>query len=171
MNKIYSILYKFIGRRLPNYYSVFGKTSQKIRGTLYNKITGSNAKKINVQRNATFASDVKIGDDSDIGTNCVVQGPTTIGNCVMMAPEVLIFTVNHVTDDIYIPMKKQGETKPKQVTIGNDVWIGRRVIILPGRTIGDGAIIGAGAIVTKDVPPYAIVGGNPAKIIKYRNQA
>ena len=52
--------------------------------------------------------------------------------------------------------------------IGNDVWIGARVTILPGVHIGDGSIIGAGAIVTKDVPPYTIVGGNPARIIKYR---
>lgn len=53
--------------------------------------------------------------------------------------------------------------------IGNDVWIGARMIILPGVTIGTGAIIGAAAVVTKDVPDYAIVGGNPAKIIKFRN--
>lgn len=52
--------------------------------------------------------------------------------------------------------------------IGNDVWIGMDALILPGITIGDGAVIGAGAVLTKDVPPYAIVGGNPAKIIRYR---
>lgn len=56
----------------------------------------------------------------------------------------------------------------KPVTIGNDVWIGTRAMVLGGVTIGDGAVIGAGAIVTKDVPPYAIVGGVPAKVIKYR---
>jgi len=52
--------------------------------------------------------------------------------------------------------------------IGNDVWIGRRAIVMPGVRIGDGAVVGAGAIVTKDVAPYAIVGGNPAKLIRYR---
>ncbi len=54
------------------------------------------------------------------------------------------------------------------VVIGNDVWIGANAIILPGVNIGDGAVIGAGTVVTKDVPPYAIVGGNPARVIKYR---
>lgn len=54
------------------------------------------------------------------------------------------------------------------VTIGNDVWIGMRSIIMPGVNIGDGSVIGAGAVVTKDVPAYAIVGGVPAKVIKYR---
>lgn len=56
----------------------------------------------------------------------------------------------------------------KKTIIGNDVWVGRRAIIMPGVTIGDGAIIGAGAVVTKDVPPYAIVAGTPAKILRYR---
>jgi carbonic anhydrase/acetyltransferase-like protein (isoleucine patch superfamily) len=56
----------------------------------------------------------------------------------------------------------------RQTIIGNDVWIGARAILIDGITVGDGAVIGAGAVVTKDVPPYAIVGGVPAKIIKYR---
>ena len=56
----------------------------------------------------------------------------------------------------------------KRVKVGNDVWIGTKVIVMGGVTIGDGAVIGAGSIVTKDVPPYAIVAGVPAKIIRYR---
>lgn len=56
----------------------------------------------------------------------------------------------------------------RNIRLGNDVWIGRRATIMPGIHIGDGAIVGAGAIVTKDVPPYAIVGGNPARLIRYR---
>ncbi len=63
----------------------------------------------------------------------------------------------------------QGVKSCEPVIIGDDVWIGTRVIILPGKKIGTGAILGAGAVITKDVPDYAIVGGNPAKIIKYRN--
>ena len=79
-----------------------------------------------------------------------------------------IITVNHNTERIDIPMREQGSLPPQKVTICDDVWIGARVIILPGVTIGKGSIIAAGAVVTKNVPEYAVVGGVPAKVIKYR---
>ena len=91
-----------------------------------------------------------------------------IGNNVMMGPEVIIYTSGHKHDRIDIPMMEQGSSEVQPVKIGNDVWIGGRVIILPGVKVGNGAIIGAGAVVTKDVPDYAIVGGNPAKVIRMR---
>ena len=65
-------------------------------------------------------------------------------------------------------MRLQGDSVSKTVIIGDDVWIGARVIILKGVYVGKGAVIAAGAILTKDVPEYAIVGGVPAKVIKYR---
>ena len=86
----------------------------------------------------------------------------------MMGPECIIYTVNHKFSDTAVPMNQQGFSEAKEVVIGDDVWIGGRVIILPGVKIGSGAVIGAGAVVTKDVPDRAVVGGNPAKIIKYR---
>lgn len=103
---------------------------------------------------------------------------TEIGRYCSFAKNVYIYTRNHpymyksthpffynihfkILEKDFIPISK--------VIIGNDVWIGMNVIILPSvSTVGDGAVIGAGSIVTKDVPPYAIVAGNPAKIIKYR---
>ena len=65
-------------------------------------------------------------------------------------------------------MREQGTSEQKPVLIGNDVWLGRRVLIMPGVHIGDGCIIGAGAVVTKDIPPYSVAGGVPAKVLKSR---
>lgn len=85
-----------------------------------------------------------------------------------MGPDVVIISHNHIFSDLTKPMTLQGLEKPRRVIIEDDVWIGARVIILPGRKIGKSAIIGAGSVVTKDVPEYAIVGGNPSRILKYR---
>ena len=68
-------------------------------------------------------------------------------------------------------MIDQGFSKTRPITIGDDVWIGSRVIILGGVNVGNGAVIGAGSVVTHDVPPYSVVGGNPARIIKSRKQS
>jgi maltose O-acetyltransferase len=67
-------------------------------------------------------------------------------------------------------MRLQGYKDSQPVVIEDDVWLGARVIILPGIRVGHGAVIGAGAIVTKDVPPFAICVGNPARVIRYRNE-
>ena len=85
-----------------------------------------------------------------------------------MGPEVVFYTRGHRFDRTDITMIEQGSTESEPITVGNDVWIGRRVIIMPGVNIGDGCVIGAGAVVTKDIPAYSVVGGVPAKIIKSR---
>jgi maltose O-acetyltransferase len=86
----------------------------------------------------------------------------------MMGPDVVILAVNHRFSG-HAPMIDQGYDDPRLVTIGDDVWIGTRAIVLPGVTIGTGAIVGAGAVVTKDVPENAIVAGNPARVMKLRD--
>lgn len=86
----------------------------------------------------------------------------------MMGSDVVIFTMNHRADRTDIHMGAQGMTEKRKVTIGNDGWIGQRVMIMPGVTIGDGCIIAAGAVVTKGIPPYSIAGGVPARVLKSR---
>lgn len=127
---------------------------------------GSN---VNIEKGADFGTGkgISLGDYSGIGVNCKVRGPLTIGKNVMMGPNVNILTHSHNFDRTDIPMCKQGGNF-KSVTIGNDVWIGMNTLILPGVHIGNGVIIGAGAVVTKDIPDYVVVGGVPAKIIKNR---
>jgi maltose O-acetyltransferase len=112
-------------------------------------------------------SKIAIGDNSGFGMNSRI-GSVTIGKNVMMGPDCLILTKNHAFDSTDIPMNMQGYKEDSPVTIGNDVWIGQRVIILPALRIGDGAIIGAGSVVTKNVEDYTIVAGNPARVIRKR---
>ncbi|HBK28739.1 MAG TPA: acetyltransferase [Parabacteroides sp.] len=117
--------------------------------------------------NRQIGGGIFIGSGSGLGVNGSVHGPLRIGENVMMGPDVTILSQTHNIERTDIPMGKQG-MREAEVIIGNDVWIGMRSIIMPGVKIGDGAVIGAGAVVTKDVPDYAIVGGVPARIIKYR---
>ncbi len=147
---------------------VFGKFSKKCRAFAAKGFIRYCGKNVNIEHGAVISSKLSIGDHSGIGVNCVCGGELTVGNYVMMAPECIIFTRNHEHADLDIPMCQQGYQEEQPCVIGDDVWIGRRVMIMPGVTIGKGAIIAAGAVVTKDVPEYAVVGGVPAKVIKYR---
>ena len=146
------------------------KVIRKIRGRVAANCFDKHGRNINIEKGANFGrgNGIEIGDNSGIGVNCEVRGPLEIGKDVMMGPEVRIMTSSHNTSQTDIPMCQQGHLPKRKVTICDDVWIGTRVIILPGVTIGKGAIIGAGAVVTKDVPEYAVVAGVPAKVIKYR---
>lgn len=109
---------------------------------------------------------IEIGDDTIIGERAVLDGRArlVIGNHVALASEVMIYNSQH---DIHDPFFK---AIAKPVHIGDYVFVGPRAIILPGVTVGKGAIIAAGAVVTKDVPPFAVVGGVPAKVISKRQQ-
>jgi maltose O-acetyltransferase len=167
--------YYMIARHLPpSYaYSWLGRMSKKCRALTCRQLFRSTGQNVNIEHGAYFGSGrmIEIGNNSGIGVNCHVPTDIRIGNDVMMGPEVLIISrnQNHRFDDITIPMRLQGYRESPPVVIEDDVFLGARVIVMPGIRIGSGAVIGAGAIVTKDVPPFAICGGNPARIIRYRN--
>jgi len=110
---------------------------------------------------------VKIGKYCQINENVFIQG-ATIGSYVMIAPNVSILNSTHNFDRIDIPMIEQGAVKQDNPIVEDDVWLGRNVTILPGIKIGKGSIVAAGAVVVKNVEPYSIVGGVPAKLIKKR---
>ncbi len=110
---------------------------------------------------------LRIGANCRINENVFIQG-AYIGDNVLIAPNVAILSTSHHYKSIDVPIVDQGNTPVSVPVISDDVWIGRNVIIKDGVKIGKGAIIGAGAVVTKDVPDYAIVGGVPAKLVKYR---
>jgi chloramphenicol O-acetyltransferase type B len=116
-----------------------------------------------------FGLNTSIGDFSSFnGCEIFGKGSVTFGNYFHSGNGLTIFTSNHnYNSEKAIPYD---ETKiTKDVIIEDFVWIGQNVIILPGVTIGEGAIVGAGSVVSKNVPNYAIVAGNPAKVIKMRD--
>lgn len=163
-------LYVFF-KRLPVSYSRIKIGQKQLRAFATRLIVNSAGKNINIEKGAVFSKQLIIGNNSGIGVNCVINGKCTIGDDVMMGPNCQVFTINHVFSSINIPMNCQGESEEKPVIIGNDVWIGANVIILPGVKIGDHSVIGAGSVVTKSIPNYAIAAGNPAVIKRYRNNA
>jgi acetyltransferase-like isoleucine patch superfamily enzyme len=114
---------------------------------------------------------LKVGNQSSIGPYSYIgcSGYIEIGNNVMMSPRVSIYSENHVFSNTSIPMIEQG-VKRSFVKIEDDCWIAANAVILAGVTIGRGAVVAAGSVVTKDVPPYSIVAGNPAKVIKSRQK-
>ena len=164
--KVLYVLYGILAKQLPE--SRHFKLAKKFRGFFAKRIAKSFGKNVNIEKNASFTPGLSIGDNSGVGISCEINGNVTIGKDVMMGPEVVIYTSGHRFDRSDIPMCEQDMTEPKEVVIGDDVWIGANVIILPGVSIGTGCIIGAGSVVTKSIPNYSVAAGNPARIIKNR---
>jgi acetyltransferase-like isoleucine patch superfamily enzyme len=117
-----------------------------------------------IAANALVRGTISIGEDCSINPFTSIHGKVTLGNGVRIASLVTLAGANHSFADISIPIHKQGITE-EGITIGDDVWVGANVVVLDGVTVGSHAILAAGAVVTRDVPEYSIVGGNPAKVI------
>lgn len=131
------------------------------------KLFGSTDKNISIQPNFNCdnGKNINVGEGFAANYNVIILdiAPVNIGDYCMIGPNTLITTVNHP----FSPKgRREKKAQAKPVKIGNDVWIGGNCIILPGVTIGNNVIIGAGAVVTKDVPDNSLVVGVPARKIK-----
>lgn len=111
---------------------------------------------------------VSLGYRSFIGPNCRIASKATIGNWSMIASSVAFVGGDHEFETAGKPSIECGRAKNNRIIIEDDVWIGHGTIVLHGIKIGEGAIVGAGSVVTKDVKPYTIVAGNPARFIRNR---
>ncbi len=112
-----------------------------------------------------YGSNIFLGRDVFLNANCVLLDvmPIRIGDGTQIGPAVQIYTADHPRDP---EVRRSGMESGKPVTIGANVWIGGGAILLPGVTVGDDAVIGAGSVVTRDVPPGATVVGNPARPVR-----
>lgn len=159
----YSIAYFLPGPPFP--LSRVGHFSRRFLSRIIFEKAGKN---IIIGRNVNFGKGeyISIGDNSNIGRGSWIANDTVLGENVMTGPDITILSYNHATLNNGIPYNQQGYTSRKKVVVGNNVWIGTKVIILPGVVIGDNCIIGAGAVVTKPMKSNTLIGGNPARIIK-----
>ena len=161
-------MYNLFAKQMPRTYMPYSFGSGYIRHLIVKNFIDQCGKNLKIQTNVLISPHVEIGNDVEINENVRIRANVKIGNNVLIAPNAQLISINHEYADLTIPIKNQGEKRGK-IEIDDDVWIGTAAIILPNVKVSKGAIIGAGAVVTKDVPEYAIVGGNPAKIIKYRS--
>ena len=157
-------------------YKIFIKLNRLLEKQRFKTIkfgsVGENTK-ISMDINVAHPNKIFIQEYVHIGTNCSLfaQGTIEIGRGTIFADGIEIRTANHYFDGPDLKSLPFDERVIlDKVTIGENVWIGSSVLILPGVTIGDGVVIGAGSVVTKDIPNYSIAAGNPAKIIKYRDE-
>ena len=166
------IFYYLIARHFPTQPVPGWKIGYRLRRYLLKKIAKTCGDHVVVKRNCYFGkgSSLEVGNRSQLGEQARIGPHVKIGDDVLMGPEVVIMTTSHSFDDSETPIRLQPEPPQRGVTVGNDVWIGTRVTILPGVTIGNGSIIGACSVVTKDIPEMSVAVGNPARVIRRRGQ-
>ncbi|MBN3966976.1 acyltransferase [Pseudomonas gregormendelii] len=169
MKKLSIIIYYIFIKHLPN--SKYIRLFNCVRILYVSKIL----KVMPYDKNSIFedniyisnCSQLRIGKACQINEGVFIQG-ASIGDYVMIAPNVSILNESHTFQRTDIPMVFQPTTPKSNPVIDDDVWIGRNAVILPGVHIGRGSIIGAGAVVTKNIPPYSVAVGVPAKVIRSR---
>lgn len=165
----WTLIYYGFATHLPSSYQPFGRQAKRLRALCAKHMLGHCGCNINIERRVNLGSgrQVSLGDNSGVGRNSSVQA-ICVGNNVMIVQELLQVSQNHHFDDLSAPMICQGMTQPETARIESDCWIGARVTIVPGGSIGTGTVVGAGAVVTRALPSYSICGGVPARVIRFR---
>ena len=173
MRTFWLILYYGFAQHLPKSTRPFGKFSKWLRGKCARHLFAEcKCEDINVEQGAYFGNgkNFHVLGNTDFGKDFVCHGRiVTMRGQLMMAEDVLFQGGGHSFANPDVPIGSEPDLPDTPLEICEDVWIGARAIVLPGcKRIGAHSIIGAGSVVTKDVPDYAIVGGNPAKVIRMR---
>jgi maltose O-acetyltransferase len=158
---------RLTARRFAREYNATSEAEPEVRTAMLAKYFGTVCANIFIE--PTFRCDygynIHVGDNFYANFDCVILDvcEVRIGINCFMAPGVHIYTATH---PVHPQERCAGTEYGKPVTIGDNVWLGGRCVIVPGVTIGDNVVVAAGAVVVKDVPPNTVVGGNPARVIK-----
>ena len=165
MKTLYTILYYIPMQPFPGY-----KVGYILRRIVAKHLLKKCGKNIIVKNKCYFGngSHLEVGDRSQLGQNSRLGGTITIGKDCVMGPDVVMMATSHEFSSLEIPINQQGAKPEEPIVIGDDCWIGTRCILLPGVHLGNKVIVAAGAVVTHSFPDNCIIGGIPAKIIKYR---
>ncbi len=171
--KIALLVYYLFARWFPTQPMPGWRLGYAVRRFLFQFIVDEVGPGVIVKHNAYIGNGegLRIGSNSQIGQNCRIGKDVTIGDDVVMGPDVVIMTASHAFDDLDTPIRLQGADMSRPIRIGNDVWIGTRVIILPGVNIGNKSVIGAGSVVTKDIPEGVVAAGVPARVVRRRGDS
>lgn len=171
MKKLLLLFYYSIIQYLPMQPFPGFRLFYKVRYWFVKQLLVSCGKSVIIKNKCYFGdgSRLSVGSFSQLGQNSRLNGTITLGDYIMMGPDVVMMAVTHDVSDTTKPMIDHSNPSVENpIIIGNNVWIGTRVIIMPGVNIGENSIIGAGAVVTKSFPPNSIIAGVPAKLIKNR---
>lgn len=159
--------YYCIASRLPEYALPGGRFGRWLRQACAHRLLTSSGDWINIGPHVTIGrgSQIHLGEGSSIGRDSRVEA-LIVADAVMIGPELLSLSRNHLFEDSGQPIGWQGASDICAPTIGYGSWVGARVTLLPGVKVGRMCVVGAGAVVTKDVPDYSVAAGNPARVIR-----
>ena len=169
IKKLYYFLYLVLFKNTPEDYRPYALFFPWVRSKLVSAYLKKSGKKLRVKKGADISPNASVGDFSELGTRCMIQANVHMGDHVIMGPDVKIYSRNHKFDRLDLPIAEQGKNY-FETHIGSDVWLGANVVVTAGSKIGNHAVIAAGAVVSGEIPDYAVAGGIPAKVIKYRNE-